>query len=240
MRSILVLTLALAPAVAGAQTIGGDSGLYGRVSGGVSFTPDIDVSRTFDPERIFLNPPPSALEIETSQSWSAGAAVGYDFTGPFRAEVEYRYIRSGVDQVTPLDGFSPEIEGVPPPLPVDEGGFGVHAVLANAVLAPQARIGPFQPFVSAGAGAARIAERGGLTFGLLGDRADWSPAFQGRVGLSAPVSNSASVSLDYAYLRTLDLQFGADSFPDPSGVIFREDVDGLGISTISLSFEKRF
>lgn len=231
----------MAPAVAFAQTGGDDTpGVYARVSGGVSFTPNIDVSRTFDPTVVFLNPPPSSLEIETNPDWSVGVAAGYDFGGPFRAEVEYRYIRAGVEQVAALDGFDPAIGGVPAPLPVDEGGFGVNAVLANAVFAPRTKIGPFQPFASAGAGAARVAERGGFTFGLLGDRTDWAPAFQGRVGIAAPVSDSARVSLDYSYLRTLDLQFGADGFPDPGGAAVREEVDGLGISTVSLSFEKRF
>ncbi len=230
----------LAISAANAQPLSRVSGPYLRASAGVTFASNVDIARTYDPSVVFLNPPPTTFDVETSSGLSAGAAFGYEFGGIFRAELAYRHLRVGVDQVAALDGFDPSTGGVPALLPVDDGGYGVHAVLANAVVAPRVAFGPFRPFVSAGAGAAHVYERGGFTSGLVGDRADWAPAFQGKAGLMAAISDTASVSIDYSYLRTLDLQFGADGFPDPGGATFGEELNGLGVSTVSLSFIKRF
>ncbi|MEM9704681.1 MAG: hypothetical protein AAF850_01250 [Pseudomonadota bacterium] len=209
------------------------TGLYVRASGGISFFADQDADIAISPDLIFIGTPTTEFRIETKTGWTAGAALGFEYNGPFRTEFEYRYLRADADRIVALNGFSNFIGGLPQPREVDEGGFAAHALLANVVLAPKAAaLGPLRPFASVGVGGARIFQREGFFSGAA--RADWAPAFQGRAGLAIAVTETLSVGVDYAYLRTLDLEFRSNA------VSAQETVQGVRASTVSFSIEKRF
>jgi len=85
---ILVATLVgtlLAGGVAMAQEAGDQPGFYARVYGGISTLSDTRVSVGA-----------SSASGKFSGSTLAGGAFGYDYEGPWRAEIEYTYRSSDV------------------------------------------------------------------------------------------------------------------------------------------------
>lgn len=133
--------------------------------------------------------------FEFSTGYLAGAALGYELAGGFRAEAEYAYLHN------PLDTD----DGVP-----TEGNFRSHIAMANLGYEfGDGSSSPWKPYLGAGAGVARVNEDyqyfsdSSNTF--VTQRDSWTAfAYQARAGITYRVSDALNLSAGYRYLEIGD------------------------------------
>ncbi|MCA6299955.1 MAG: outer membrane beta-barrel protein [Phenylobacterium sp.] len=169
---ILVATLVgtlLAGGVAMAQEAGDQPGFYARVYGGISTLSDTRVSVGV-----------SSASGKFSGSTLAGGAFGYDYEGPWRAEIEYTYRSSDVKVPASFAGG---------------GDYASTAILVNGLYSI-GQVGPLRPYVGAGIGFTREVD-----FDLKKQTGPSAPPS------SAPGSYSSSGRLAYQAIAGAEVAF---------------------------------
>ena len=169
---ILVATLVgtlLAGGVAMAQEAGDQPGFYARVYGGISTLSDTRVSVGA-----------SSASGKFSGSTLAGGAFGYDYEGPWRAEIEYTYRSSDVKVPASFAGG---------------GDYASTAILVNGLYSI-GQVGPLRPYVGAGIGFTREVD-----FDLKMQTGPSAPPS------SAPGSYSSSGRLAYQAIAGAEVAF---------------------------------
>ena len=195
--SALLLVLGLF----GAANAQEDGGFYVRGYGGLSTLNDTTV--TIGAARS---------KGRCSSGAITGGAFGYDYGGPWRAEVEYTYRSSSLDR---LGGAS-----------TTKGDYASTALMVNGLYSFSA-IGRFEPYVGAGVGVTREVDfdvkggasqggysaSGSLAFQAIGGAefelgSKWSGFAEVRVfGIDSPRLKNANRTLRADY-RTVDVLLG--------------------------------
>jgi OOP family OmpA-OmpF porin len=169
----LVATLAaafLAGGAAVAQDSGDQAGFYARAYGGISTLSDTKVSVGI-----------SSASGKFSGSTLAGGAFGYDYAGPWRAEVEYTYRSSDVKVPDSFAGG---------------GDYASTAILVNGLYS-LGEVGPLRPYLGAGLGFTREVD-----FDLKKQKGPSAPPS------SAVGSYSSSGRLAYQAIAGAEVSFG--------------------------------
>ncbi|MCA3712641.1 MAG: porin family protein [Phenylobacterium sp.] len=132
-RRLTTIALAMACAgLGGGAAFAQGAGVYARAYGGLSTLNSTDVS--FKPG---LPGPPSTDKLSFDSGLLVGAALGYDFEGPWKAEIEYAYRSSDVRRL--------------PVSLAQSGDFASTAIMVNGLYS-FGEVGPLRPYVGAGAG----------------------------------------------------------------------------------------
>ena len=181
-RGLRIFALGMACAGLGAgaafaQGAGDGPGVYARAFGGLSALNSTDVS-----VKPGLNGTPSAGKIKFDSGLLVGGALGYDFEGPWKAEIEYTYRSSDVRRL--------------PVSLAQSGDFASTAIMVNGLYS-FGEVGPLRPYVGAGAGFSRE-----LDFDLTSSGPSAPPpyalgnysrsgrfAYQGIVGAELPLAD---------------------------------------------------
>ena len=178
MSKWLCVALAAASAGAGsalAQEDGGpvlrDAGVYLRAGGGVSFAQDLEQDIAYNPDYLFIVTPADTRTTSLGDGVSVSAAIGFQYPGRTRTELEYRYLEASVDGVVEDGGFDPASLTVWPVTVPAADTAAVHTLMSNVYVdfIPGGRV---SPYIGVGVGGARV-ENG------LGER-DAAFAYQGR------------------------------------------------------------
>jgi OOP family OmpA-OmpF porin len=117
--------------------------------------------------------------------WALMGAVGMGLFNNFRAELELAHRDNSMDP---------------------QGEIRASTLMANFLYDIPFRFAGFTPYIGAGAGYGRFEAKNIAVGGAVGtvDDHDWTWAYQGIAGVSAPITNNLSVSLDYRYLSTFN------------------------------------
>ncbi|MCA6249834.1 outer membrane beta-barrel protein [Phenylobacterium sp.] len=170
---ILLATLTgalLAGGAAVAQDAGDQAGFYARAYGGISTLSDTRVSVGV-----------SSASGKFSGSTLAGGAFGYDYEGPWGAEIEYTYRSSDVKVPDSFAGG---------------GDYASTAILVNGLYSV-GEVGPLRPYVGAGIGFTREVD-----FDLTKQKGPSAPPS------SAVGSYSSSGRLAYQAIAGAEFAFG--------------------------------
>ncbi len=198
------LLLAAAPA-ARAQEAAPDGvkdwSLYARFGVGASFVNRLDQDLVYDSRLAFIAPPPDRRVSDFDAAASPSVAIGFSYPSGARTELEYRFLRPPFDSVREFGGFDFMTGGFGAVDVTPAENFAAHFLMSNAYY-EVARAGRAGFFIGAGVG-------GGFFNNGLGAR-DAAFAYQGRGGVSVDITEKASVSMEYVYLRTRDVVFGPD------------------------------
>jgi OOP family OmpA-OmpF porin len=118
--------------------------------------------------------------------WALMGAGGIGFMNGLRVELELAHRDNG------LDNFS--------------GQATASTLMANVLYDIPVRLAGFTPYIGAGIGGARLNLDNVNVGGGLGriDDSDMVWAYQGIAGVSTPITNNLSLSLDYRYLSTFE------------------------------------
>jgi outer membrane protein OmpA-like peptidoglycan-associated protein len=121
--------------------------------------------------------------------WAVMGGAGIGIFNNFRTELELAHRRNTFDPT---------------------GDLSASTLMLNFLYDIPVHIGPFTPYIGAGAGYGRFnADNVGLG-GAIGtvDDSDWAWTYQGIAGVAAPLTNSLKLTLDYRYLSTFnDLEY---------------------------------
>lgn len=146
------------------------------------------------------------LGINTSfdTGWLAAVAVGRDFAGPLRAEIEYSHRQADIDSVT-----GSVVNAAPPPpfLPFTgniTGDVAIDALMINAYA--DTPLSAFVLYAGLGVGVAFS----DTTFDGIG-KTDTNFAFQLMAGAEYPVSPTVSLTAGYNLFVVEDIAFGNDN-----------------------------
>ena len=102
---------------------------YVRFGAGLATSSDLKIDRSYDPDAVFIAPPPTQFRGESDTELTFSAAIGRDLNRTLSMEFEYRYLEVGLTQFTPRDGFDPGSGSVPPPIDVRNACLDAHAGL---------------------------------------------------------------------------------------------------------------
>ncbi|MCA8888305.1 MAG: porin family protein [Parvularculaceae bacterium] len=214
MSKWLCVALAAASAGAGsalAQEDGGpvlrDAGVYLRAGGGVSFAQDLEQDIAYNPDYLFIVTPADTRTTSLGDGVSVSAAIGFQYPGRTRTELEYRYLEASVDGVVEDGGFDPASLTVWPVTVPAADTAAVHTLMSNVYVdfIPGGRV---SPYIGVGVGGARV-ENG------LGER-DAAFAYQGRAGIDFALGGGVTIGAEYVYFRTVDVVYGPKEF-EPGG-----------------------
>jgi opacity protein-like surface antigen len=208
-----------------------DAGVYIRGGGGVSFAEDLNQDISYNPNILFIVTPANVRDTSLSEGLALSAAIGFQYPGRTRTELEYRFMRAGIDAVIEDGGFDPSSSLMwPAAVPADDTQT-VHALMSNVYvdLIPGGRV---SPYVGAGVGGARV-ENG------LGDR-DAVFAYQGRAGIDLNFNGGLTIGAEYVYLRTLDVVYGPKEFDAAGPAGPRVDGDPFVSSSVMATLRKLF
>ncbi len=195
------LALLLALGLHGAASAQDDGGFYVRGYGGLS---------TLNDTNVVIGGTRSKGKF--SSGAITGGAFGYDYAGPWRAEVEYTYRSSSLDR---LGGAT-----------TTKGDYASTAIMVNGLYS-FSPIGQFEPYIGAGIGTTREVDfdvkgganagqysaSGSLAFQAIGGAEfklgeKWSGFGEVRVfGIDSPSLKGANRTLRADY-RTVDVLFG--------------------------------
>ena len=199
-RLFLTAAAALSPLAAHAQDDGARAtGVYLRGSAGVAFGETLDQDLAWNPAVVFIVPPATSKTTDLGDGLALSGAIGFQFART-RTELEYRRMEMSVDGVAYAGGAAPLALVVNDDLVAQALMSNVYFDLVNS--------SRFTPYVGVGVGGARVENE-------LGER-DAAFAYQGRVGVDVALGAKFSVGAEYAYFRTLDIQYGPKDF-DPAG-----------------------
>jgi opacity protein-like surface antigen len=190
-------TAAVAQETSEPEPGGRESGVYLRAGGGVAFGGSFDQDLSFNPAIIPPTPFPTRKSTDLASGATFSAAIGFQYPGRTRTELEYRRMMVAVDSVAFAGGTAPSaLIGTDDKLTAD-------ALMSNVYvdLAPK---GQLNPYIGVGVGGARITNE-------LGER-DAAFAYQGRVGIELALGGKAALGVEYAYLRTTDVVYGPEDF----------------------------
>lgn len=207
-------------APAAAERDGRSTGVYMRVAVGVDFGGDLDQSLSFAPS--LTAPLPTNRLTETGAATAFGAAIGFQYAGRTRTELEYRRLGGDIESVVESGGGAPAATLAP------DARLTAHALMSNVYV--DFGQGRLKPYLGVGVGGARV-ENG------LGQR-DAAFAYQGRAGFEFDLGGGHSIGAEFAHLRTLDVVFESP----PSAATFppTADGDGFASSTAMVTLRKLF
>lgn len=211
--TVLGATAAVQLNVATAQEDYASDGVYVRVGAGVSFVSDLE--QDYGPAA-----PGFGQTVSVSETFTAAAALGFDYADGIRTELEYRYEFAGIDSVTVRPPVGPDLFLEP------SENLGAHLLMANFYFDLN-NDSAVTPFIGGGVGGAFVSNENG-------DR-DAALAYQGRAGLSLDVNDTVIVSAEYIYTRSRDLDFAVSP---ASG--FAPGGDNYVSSSAMLSLRKLF
>jgi len=179
------------------------AGVYVRLGAGVNFARDLDQDLTYNPSTIFAVTPPTRKATDVGSGGAYAAAIGFQYPGRTRTELEYRRLGADIDATTFSGGFNP-----PATFSLDEN-LRVQTLMSN-VYFDITNASRLTPYVGVGVGGAWV--RNEL------DERDAAFAYQGRAGVELALGGGLSVGAEYVYLRTLDIAFGPKEF-EPTGPV---------------------
>ena len=207
-----VMALSLA-GVARAQDENAVDGLYWRVAAGATFVSNLEQS--FAPAA-----PGFGQTLSVGESFTAAAALGFDYADGIRTELEYRYEFADIDSITIHPPLGPDLFLQP------NENLRAHLVMANFYFDFNNN-SDWTPFIGGGVGGAFVTNENGDSDAAL--------AYQGRAGLSYDFGGDVEVSAEYIYLRSRDLVFAVSPTTGlaPGG-------DNYISSSAMLSFRKLF
>jgi opacity protein-like surface antigen len=188
MKKILVSAAALAIVSVPMSSFAGDSVyLKGNVGIGMAMDADID------------NMPENAgtAKMTFDSGFLGTAALGYDFAGPFRTEVEYGWQKNDIDTLS----YSNRIGNI------NQGDLKTQSIMLNGYYDVDTG-SPWSPFVGAGIGWAKVdLNTPALPFG---DNDDVF-AYQLMAGVSYNFSDQLALDAQYRFFDTQDATIqGAD------------------------------
>jgi opacity protein-like surface antigen len=128
-KLVIVAALAAYAGVAQAEAPATEAGFYARAYGGLSTLNDSGISTGG-----------ANANAKFSSGLMVGGAVGYDYAGPWRSEIEYTYRSSDVDSL--------------PTTIAREGDYASTAIMVNGLYS-FGTLGAVQPYVGAGVGFVR-------------------------------------------------------------------------------------
>jgi OOP family OmpA-OmpF porin len=177
-------------------------GLYGALSGGVSFNSHVDYSGS----SALLNANGS---IKLSPGFGVLGAVGYQWRNGFAVEAEAGYRRMGADTLggtfnVPSLGVTVVAANVPIGGNVDALSF-----MANGRYGIEID-GGLTPFILAGAGVARTGANNISVTGItILDDTDWVFAYQAGAGVNVALGGPFSAEVAYRFFGTSKPKFSA-------------------------------
>ncbi|MGF1542924.1 MAG: outer membrane protein [Parvularculaceae bacterium] len=212
---------ALAQTAENGAPAGRAAGLYARFGVGAAFANDLEQDLTFGPIVTLAASPPTPIETEIDTSAVGAFAVGYQYPGNTRTELEYRFASADAAAVEagPGDRAQPD------------DAFRVHLLTSN-VYYDFRNSSRFTPFVGVGVGGAFVDNGLGQT--------DAAFAYQGRAGVEAALTDRNALSVEYVYARTRELTFGPVEFDETNADEVRIDGDVYAASTVLISFRRTF
>ena len=174
---------------------------------GLYVSGNVGASIPVDSDMIDSAVPGLTMTFASKTGIAAGIALGYDFGNNTRLEAEYAYQQNDMDTVSTI--------GVT--LPITAGDTTVNAGLINGYY-DFANGSAFTPFISAGAGLAKI-DVSPLTIAGATSTAidDTVFAYQASVGVGFAASPTVTIDVKYRYFGTAD-----PTFTYPGGTVSGE------------------
>lgn len=194
LKLAVLLAVLLPCATAQAQTY------YIEGRAGAMWTQDVNPADRADAGLSLLG-----VDAEVDAGWLAAIAVGRDFDGPLRAEIEYSHRQADIGDVTAFVA-----NPTPPPLVVPftgtiGGDIAIDALMLNGYVDTPIGESPVSVYVGLGAGIAFT----DTTFGGL-DSSDTRFAFQAMLGAAYRASPTITVTAGYNLFVVEDADFGND------------------------------
>ena len=211
------------PAAAFAQEQAEKDGIYIRLGGGATFVSDWAQDYTYNPNTVFVTPPPAGQTVSNGSGFLLGGAIGFDYADGIRTELEYRYA------VSKIDGAA--IDGVP--ATVLEDDMRAHFIFSNFFF-DLTNASPLTPFIGGGVGGAFVDNENGVRDAAL--------AYQGRAGVSLALSDGFSLDTEYIYVGSNKLVYGpTDEEFTPTGPAGpRIDGERYQSSSVMMTIRKEF
>jgi len=203
-----------------------NDGVYLRAGAGLTFPNHWNSELSYNPDAMFIVPPPTGKSVDLKEDFVATAAIGFDYADGIRTELEYRYAKSDVEGLTLDDPV-----GGPTPGMALEDHVIAQFVMANFYF-DFANSSPLTPFIGGGFGRAFVENEDG--------EKDNAMAFQGRAGVSLALGGDWSADAEYVYLRTNDLEYGPEDDWTPTGPAGPAIEGRYRSSSVMLSIRKLF
>lgn len=230
MKAAFALSVSAFSLIAGAASAQDEAprdGVYARVGAGATFLKDWEQDYAFNPDLVFIAPPPTGQTVANGEGLLLAAALGFDYADGIRTELEYRYARTAIDGVVIDDPAGP-VAGAP-----TRDDNKAHLLMTNFYFDFH-NDSFLTPFIGGGVGGAFVENE------LA--RRDAALAYQGRAGVSAALGGGFSADMEYVFLRTNKLAYG----PDPEDFTpqgpFETAVGGdrYQSSSVMMSLRKQF
>lgn len=229
---LAVMAIAGAAFAAGAAQAQDDDtalgSVYVRAGAGYTFVNNWDQEFAYNPDAVFITPPPTGQTIENGDGLIFSAALGFDYADGIRTELEYRYAATEFDSVTLAD----PVLGPTPGAPVNDDVTG-HFLMSNFYFDFN-NDSRFTPFIGGGVGGAFMENENA--------QRDAALALQARAGVSYELSSGFLADVEYVYLRTNELSFGPDIDDFEPGGPVGPNIGGerYQASSVMMSLRKHF
>lgn len=212
---------------------------YVRLAAGFTSASDLELDRSYDPDAIFIAPPPTQIRVESDTDLTISAAIGRDLNRTLSVELEYRYLDIGLTRLVPQDGFDLGGGSVPPPTALNGTSVEAHAGLVNLVVHPRRSRWDIDPFISVGAGAANLTWQGEADV-YRGQDSDTAPVLALKIGAEKRITEQLSLGADVSRLTILNVDLGAERFPSPDGLLYRDAFEDISPWAVSVFVQTRF
>ncbi len=202
--------------------------VYVRAGAGYTFVNNWDQDFTYNPDAVFVMPPPTGQTIENGDGVIFTGALGFDYADGIRTELEYRYAATEFDSVTLADPMLGPVAAV-----TANDDIKGHFLMSNFYFDFN-NASRFTPFIGGGVGGAFMENENG--------QRDAALALQARAGVSYELSSGFLADVEYVYLRTNELSFGPDIDDfEPSGPVGPNiGDDRYQASSVMMSLRKHF
>jgi opacity protein-like surface antigen len=199
MKKILLTAAALAIISVPVTSMAADDSVYIKGSVGLGMVMDSDVDNM--PEAA------GTAKVTYDSGWLATFAVGYDFAGPMRTEVEYLWQKNDVDTLSYNNRYGN----------FQQGDFKTQAFMFNGYY-DIATGSPWMPYFGAGIGWAKLdLDTPALP---LGDNDDVF-AYQFMGGIAYAINSQLTLDVQYRFMGTADATIqGADYNMNSNDIIF--------------------
>lgn len=202
-------------------------GVYARAGAGATFLDDWEQDYLFNPDLVFIAPPPTGQTVENAEGFLAAFALGFDYADGIRTELEYRYATTSIDAVTVNEAAGPTA------VTTANDDINAHFLMSNFYFDfyNNSRL---TPFIGAGVGGAFVENEAAMRDAAL--------AWQGRAGVSVELGGGFSTDLEYIFLRTNELAYGPDPEDFAPDGPFETAVGGdrYQSSSVMMSLRKHF
>jgi len=204
-----------------------NDGVYLRAGAGITFPNNMNQRFEYNPDAMFVTPPPTGQSIDLKEGFFATAAIGFDYADGIRTELEYRYAKSDIEGIIVDDPMS----GPTPGMGLQDK-ITAQFIMANFYFDFK-NSSPLTPFIGGGFGRAFVENENG--------ESDNAMAYQARAGLSLALGSGWSADAEYVYLRSNDLEYGVnDKDFTPGGPVGPAIEGRYRSSSAMLSLRKQF